>query len=80
MRITRTQMATAFLVGSAIGATSALLFAPVSGRRMRRILRREANHCLNLVSTKSREIQGQYQNLVSSAARFLKNNKIASVR
>jgi len=73
-------MATMFLVGSAIGAGAALLYAPVSGRRMRRILRREAKDYWDAISNKSNKVQSQCRNMVNGAARFLKNQKIAAVR
>ena len=76
----KTRMATAFAVGSAIGAGAALLYAPVSGRRMRHMLRREAKGYWDVISKKSHDVSGECRNFVNGATRFIKNPKIVNAR
>ncbi len=72
MKDNKTQLLTAFFVGSTIGAVTALLFAPHSGRRMRRIIGNEARNCIDQISEKGRDIYDRCQDLAGDAARFVK--------
>ncbi len=72
MQNSHSKLMMAFLVGSTIGGLTALLFAPQSGRRTRRMLRRRAEDSLDHISDTGREIYGRCQTLAGGAARFVR--------
>jgi gas vesicle protein len=52
----RTGMISGLLIGSAIGAAVALLFAPQDGRKTRRMIRRRAEDSLDQLSEAGKQI------------------------
>src|SRR5215467_1537798 len=54
----------AFLVGIGIGTVLGLLFAPKTGKDMRRLISRKAEKGADYVSSKSREWRDQAEDLV----------------
>jgi gas vesicle protein len=70
-----TNMFVVFLAGSAIGAATALLLAPQSGRRTRRLLRRKAEESLDQLADTGREVYDRCQELAGDAERFVKRQK-----
>jgi gas vesicle protein len=66
--------ATFFLIGSAIGAVTALLVAPASGARTRRILRRkgeDAADCVNDVIDAGRELTERCEDLYKRSGKLV---------
>lgn len=51
-----TSKATWFIAGTAVGATLALLFAPASGRIVRRQIRRQVEHGTDVLNESSHDL------------------------
>ena len=77
MRDNKTQLLTALLVGSAVGAVTAMLLTPYSGRRIRRLIGRETKSSIDQISNKGRDIYDRCQDLAGDAARFIKRSAAA---
>jgi gas vesicle protein len=57
-----------FLAGAALGAIGALLFAPMSGRRLRRELSREGRRVSNRVAETAEQLRDKSSDAYESAA------------
>jgi len=57
-------VAAAFLVGIGVGAILGILFAPKSGKDMRRLISRKAEKSADYVSSKGKEWRDQAEDLV----------------
>lgn len=64
-----------FLAGLGIGAILALLFAPQSGKETRELIAQKALESRDFVSTKSREIREQAEELVEKGKDRLTKEK-----
>ncbi len=64
--------ATAFIVGTLLGAGVALLFAPQSGRKTRRDIRRFAEEAGNKAEAARLELQHSIDNIIADAEEKLK--------
>jgi gas vesicle protein len=70
-----TDSAVWFLAGAAVGATVALLFAPQSGERTRRLLTRKADEGREAVLDRGREIYDKGKELADEAADLFERGK-----
>ncbi len=61
---------TFLLIGLGVGATLGLLFAPKSGRQMRRDLRRSYEDALDTISDWSDEAKGRFDEALEKGADF----------
>ena len=66
---------TFFLAGLGIGAVLALLFAPRSGEETRELLGKKADEGREYVTTKSREVRRQAEELVEKAKDLVTQQK-----
>jgi gas vesicle protein len=57
-------VAAAFLIGLGVGAVVGMLFAPKTGKDMRRLISRKAEKSADYVSSKSKEWREQAEDLV----------------
>jgi gas vesicle protein len=64
-----------FLAGAAVGATVALLFAPQSGERTRRLLGRKAEEGREAVLDRGRELYDKGREIADEAAQLFERGK-----
>jgi len=62
-------VAAAFLVGIGLGAILGMLFAPKTGKDMRRLISRKAEKSADYVSSKSKEWREQAEDLVEKGVK-----------
>lgn len=64
-----------FLAGLGIGAILALLFAPQSGKETRELIAQKANESRDFVSSRSKELRAQAEELVDKGKERLAREK-----
>ncbi len=64
-----------FLAGLGVGALLALLFAPQTGQEMRDLIGVRANQGKDYVTSKSKEVRGQAEQLVGKAKDLVTQQK-----
>ncbi|MHB8735648.1 MAG: YtxH domain-containing protein [Terriglobales bacterium] len=64
-----------FLIGASVGATLALLFAPATGERSRKALRRTVGEAGDYISSTAEQLAEKANELLSAADKILEKAK-----